>query len=226
MHTRAAIVKHIEMTIPKSSPHHITARHNLGECRELLAGEDSVRFTHIVLDLADAPQIVLLLDQVLASESFRGTTIVIITDVAFRRELAQYAPKYNHERLETERRVRFVFKPLKPSKLAVVFDPRKEGELSNDRNQDSAQAMAVTQKQIFDDLKKKLGNRGFRVLLVEDNKTNQMVLVKFLNKVSITVECVLDGVQCTEKVFSQPHGYYSIILVRTKPMPCPHLCLD
>jgi hypothetical protein len=175
MNTRDAIVKHIEMTIPRTSPHHITARHDLEACRELLTGEESVRFTHIVLDLTDAPKIVSLLDQVLTSESFKGTNIVIITDVAFRRELGLYAPRYNHERLETQRRVRFVFKPLKPSKLAVIFDPRKEGELSNDRNQDTAQAMAVTQKQIFDHLKKKLGNRGFRVLLVEDNITNQMV---------------------------------------------------
>jgi hypothetical protein len=38
--------------------------------------------------------------------------------------------------------------------------------------------------------------------------------MKFLEKVSITVECALDGVQCTEKVFSHPHDYYSIILVR------------
>jgi PAS domain S-box-containing protein len=175
MNTRDAIVKHIEMTIPKTSPHHITARHDVEGCRELLAGEESFRFTHIVVDLTDSREIVSLLDQVLASESFKSTNIVIITDVAFRRELGLYAPKYNHERLETQRRVRFVFKPLKPSKLAVIFDPRKEGELSNDRNQDTAQAMAVTQKQIFDHLKKRLGDRGFRVLLVEDNITNQMV---------------------------------------------------
>jgi signal transduction histidine kinase len=175
VHTREALVKHIEMTIPKTSPHHITARKNLEECQNLLVGEDAVRFTHIVLDIPEVADIAKLLDQTLASSSPGGTSIVIVTDVAGRRELAQYAAKYNHEQLETERRVRFVFKPLKPSKLAIVFDPRKEGELSNDRNQDSAQAVAVTQKQIFDDLKKKLGGRGFRVLLVEDNKTNQMV---------------------------------------------------
>ena len=39
------------------------------------------------------------------------------------------------------------------------------------------------------------------------------VLLKFLSKADIRVETVLDGVQCTEKVFSKPHGYYSIILV-------------
>lgn len=41
------------------------------------------------------------------------------------------------------------------------------------------------------------------------------VLLKFLSKVNVKVDTVLDGVQCTEKVFANPHGYYSIILVRT-----------
>jgi hypothetical protein len=40
------------------------------------------------------------------------------------------------------------------------------------------------------------------------------VLLKFLSKVNVKVDTVLDGVQCTEKVFANPHGYYSIILVR------------
>lgn len=39
------------------------------------------------------------------------------------------------------------------------------------------------------------------------------VLLKFLSRVNVKVDTVLDGVQCTEKVFSNPHGYYSIILV-------------
>lgn len=39
------------------------------------------------------------------------------------------------------------------------------------------------------------------------------VLLKFLSKVAIQVEVVVDGVQCTEKIYSKPHGYYSIILV-------------
>lgn len=39
------------------------------------------------------------------------------------------------------------------------------------------------------------------------------VLLKLLGKTSINVETVLDGVECTDKVFSMDHGYYSIILV-------------
>ena len=37
-------------------------------------------------------------------------------------------------------------------------------------------------------------------------------MLKFLSKVSIKAETVSDGVECTNKVFSQPHGYYAIIL--------------
>jgi len=43
--------------------------------------------------------------------------------------------------------------------------------------------------------------------------TYLQVLLKFLSKVGVEVETVLDGVQCTEKVFAKPHGYFSIILV-------------
>ena len=39
------------------------------------------------------------------------------------------------------------------------------------------------------------------------------VLQKFLKKVEIEVETVLDGVECTDAVFTHDHGYYSIILV-------------
>jgi len=38
------------------------------------------------------------------------------------------------------------------------------------------------------------------------------VILKFLAKVNIPVETALDGVQCIDKVFSHPHGYYSVIL--------------
>lgn len=82
---------------------------------------------------------------------------------------------YKYDELSQQRRLRFVFKPLKPSRFASVFDPQKEREMSTDRNHDSAQQVALTQKQVFEGLTSRLGNKGKRVLLVEDNKTNQLV---------------------------------------------------
>ena len=174
-YSREATVQHIDMTLPKNIPHQITAREHLIECQKMIGGEDPVIFTHIVVVLQDVGEIVALLDQVLSSSAHHATTIVIITDLAQRRKIVEQAPRYDFEQLIAQRRLRVVFKPLKPSRFAIIFDPRKEREMSTDRNQDSAQQVALTQKQVFDDLTRRLGNQDKRVLLVEDNKVNQMV---------------------------------------------------
>ncbi|KAK4574154.1 hypothetical protein LTR86_001915 [Recurvomyces mirabilis] len=211
-YSREATVQHIDQTLPKNIPHQITARENLLECQKILGGDTPVIFTHVVAFLQDVEEIVALLDQILSSPPHSATSIVIISDLAQRKKIMEHAPKYDYDALIRERKLRFVFKPLKPSRFAVIFDPQKEREMSTDRNQDSAQAVAVSQKQVFEELKKRLGNKDKRVLLVEDNRVNQMVILKFLSKVDIKVDTALDGVQCTDKVFSQPHGHYSIIL--------------
>jgi len=174
-HAREATVSHIHLTIPKSSPHNITARTGFEDCLPLFDGDDSILFTHVVLILHDANEIVSFMDRLLQPPSYSTTSIVIITDLAQRRDIMTKAPKYDYTSLQNNRRLRFVFKPSKPSKLAVIFDPQKERELSSDLNQDSAQAVAVSQKQVFDEMKTRLGCKGIRVLLVEDNMTNQMV---------------------------------------------------
>jgi hypothetical protein len=38
-------------------------------------------------------------------------------------------------------------------------------------------------------------------------------VLKFLAKIDVETETVMDGVQCTDTVFAKPPGYYSIILV-------------
>lgn len=176
-YSREATVQHIDQTLPSNIPHQITARENLLECQKLLGGDDPVHFTHVVVVLQDVEEVVAVMDQILSSPHHSLTSIVMITDLSQRKKIMEHAPKFEYERLSKERRVRFVFKPLKPSRFAVIFDPQKEREMSTDRNQDSAQAVAVNQKQIFDELKKRLGNKEKRVLLVEDNRVNQMVSI-------------------------------------------------
>lgn len=210
-YTREATVRHIDQTLPKNIPHQITSRETYEECRNLLQGDVPVIFTHVVVVLQNVDEIVTLMDQILQGPN-STTAIVLITDLAQRKKIMEQQPKYDYDQLVNARRLRFVFKPLKPSRFGLIFDPQKEREMSLDRNQDSAQQAAVSQKQVFEELARRLGNREKRVLLVEDNKVNQMVILKFLAKVSIKVDTALDGVQCTEKVYAQPHGYYSIIL--------------
>lgn len=210
-HSREATVRHVSMTLPKNIPHQLTARESFADSQSLLGGEEPVTFTHIVAVLRDIDEIIALFDQIFHSTT-STTTVVLITDLAQKRSIIEQAPSHNYDQLIANRRLIFVFKPLKPSRLGVIFDPQQERETSLDRNQDSAQQVAVNQKHVFEELTRRLGNRDKRVLLVEDNKVNQMVILKFLAKVSIKAETASDGVQCTEKVFAHPHDHYSIIL--------------
>jgi CheY-like chemotaxis protein len=57
-----------------------------------------------------------------------------------------------------------------------------------------------------------MGNKGYKVLLVEDNPVNQKVLTKYLNKIGVDVDIAVDGVECTDMVLSMPHKHYSLIL--------------
>ena len=222
-----ATVEHIDKTLPNNIPHQITAPRTLGDAHAMLDRDDPVIFTHIVVALQDVDEITYLMRLVLESPAQSAACMLIITDLAQRRRIMQHAPNFDYEKLTIDLKLRFIFKPLKPSRFAAIFDPQKEREMSFDRNKDSAQQVALTQKQVFDDLSKRLGNRDKRVLLVEDNKTNQLVsiaskssqaslifyqvVLKFLSKVSINADIAVDGVECTDKVFANPHGYYSIV---------------
>jgi PAS domain S-box-containing protein len=212
-YSRQATVQHIEKTLPSNVPHQITSRDSVEDCQKMLSGEGPVVFSHVVLVLKDVHDIITLLDRILSTPAHSSTTIVIITDLAQKRKILEQAQEHKYKSLEADNRVLFIFKPLKPSRFAIIFDPQKGREMSTDRNQDSAQQVAYNQKQVFAELSARLGKKDKRVLLVEDNRVNQMVILKFFSKVGIPVETVMDGVQCTEKVFAKPQGYFSLILV-------------
>lgn len=212
VHSRHATTQHIESTIPKDAPHQISAFASVAEAEKLMLGEDPIIFTHVVLNLKSIEEITDFLHVVLGSLTMAQTSIVILSDPRQRQEVIKAATDYDFEQLARDGRVTFVYKPVKPSRFAAIFDPDCERNNNTDRNRSSAQQQVASQKQNYLDLTKKLGNRGLRILLVEDNHVNQKVMLKFFNKVSIEVELALDGVECTEKVEKNPWGYWSLIL--------------
>lgn len=135
------------------------------------------------------------------------------------------ATDYNYDQLAKDNRLTFIYKPVKPSRFAVIFDPDKERDLSTDRNRFQSQQQVARTRQNYTDVRERVGDRGYIVLLVEDNLTNQKVLRKYLEKIGIEAELALDGVECTDKLFSKPHDYYSLILVspsRSRPTCSSH----
>ncbi|EAT89406.2 hypothetical protein SNOG_02675 [Parastagonospora nodorum SN15] len=182
------------------------------EAQKMIGGDNPVLFTHVVLVLHDTAEVHAIMDQVFSSINYGNTSVVVVSDPSQKKELIKEAPVYDYEQLHIDRRLQFIYRPLKPSKFAVIFDPQKERESSTDRNQDSAQQVVVSQKLVFEELKRRVGGKGHKVLLVEDNKINQTVVLKFLAKIDVETETVMDGVQCTDTVFAKPPGHYSIIL--------------
>jgi PAS domain S-box-containing protein len=174
-HSREATARHIATTLPKDIPHQITCRGSLAECQKIIGKEDPVIFTHIVISLSDANEIIALVHQIFQSAAYALTSIVILSDPIQRTEILQLAPEYDFDQLDKDKRIQFIYKPIKPSRFAATFDPELERDLSTDRNRSSAQRVAESQKQVFVDMEKNVGNKGHRVLLVEDNPVNQKV---------------------------------------------------
>lgn len=218
-HSREATTQHIEMTLPKDVPHQITAIGTVEEAEPFIGGDDPIALTHIVLNLASAEAIINVMDQITKSQKVEGTTIVVLTDSVQRQAVQKLATDTKHERLLTDNMTTFIYKPVKPSRFAVIFDPDKVQDLSVDRNRSTAQQMVESQKASYQEIEKRMGNKGYRVLLVEDNPVNQKVLKKYLKKIGVDVEVAVDGVECTEIVLSKPHKYYSLILVSFSTVP-------
>ncbi|KAK8006477.1 hsp90-like protein, partial [Apiospora marii] len=210
-YSREATVKHIEMTLPKDIPHQITALATVEEAQKLISGEEAVIFTHIVLNLGSPEEIIAFIGKIMATAA-DTTSILVLTDSMQRQSVLKLISDNGHQQLVADHKVSFVYKPVKPSRFAAVFDPAKSRDLSIDRNRSSALQMVETQKQNLLDVEKRIGNKGYKVLLVEDNPVNQKVLVRYLKKVGIVAEIAADGVECTEAVFSHPPGFYSLIL--------------
>ncbi|KAG5933424.1 hypothetical protein E4U53_000993 [Claviceps sorghi] len=211
-HSREATTQHIEMTLPKDVPRQITALGTVEEAEPFLGGSDAIKFTHIVLNLASAEAIVDVMVQIKKSQKVEGTAILVLSDSAQRQAVQKLVKDAKDERLVSADMLTFICKPVKPSRFAVIFDPDKVQDLSVDRNRSTAQQMVENQKASYQEIERRMGNKGYRVLLVEDNLVNQKVLQKYLKKIAVDVEVAVDGVECTEIVLSKAHSYYSLIL--------------
>ncbi|KAI0485482.1 hsp90-like protein [Xylaria cf. heliscus] len=210
-YSREAITKHIETTLPKDVPRQITALTCASEAQNLIGGHESVTFTHVVVNLGSTTEILDITNQVVASSGGKTTT-VIMSDSVQRQAVLELAAETGHPQLLTDKHILFIHKPVKPSRFAVIFDPAGERDVSTDLNRSSAAQMVESQKQSYLDVEKRLGDRGIKVLLVEDNPVNQKVLSRYLKKVGIEAEIATDGMEATEKVFARSPKYYSLIL--------------
>lgn len=173
--TRRTTQDHIQQILPKSIPAQITSSDNVTASQKMITGEDPITFTHVVLVLREPEQVTAFLDQILNSLSHPHTCVVVVTDQAQKQQITSGAPDYDYAQLEIDRRVRFLLKPAKPPKFALIFDPKGENALSKDQSRATAREAIDVQRVAFATFKVTLGHKGIRVLAVEDNSVNMQV---------------------------------------------------
>jgi signal transduction histidine kinase/CheY-like chemotaxis protein len=207
-HAREAVRQHIEQVIPLEVPATSTAVADLDDWKDLKETSNSVTFSHIVLDFPGGDEIMEALQHMLNSDMKSKPSIVIICDLYQKRQINGKI----EELIAAGFRVDTVPKPVKPSSFSRIFDPDNRRDLSKDRNQDMAREVNNNFKTMSKMVKEVIGNKGYRILLVEDDETNRMVMLKYLDKVKVVSETATNGQECLDMVLSHEPGYYSLII--------------
>lgn len=170
-YARAAIKQHIEQVVPHQIVVNVTTIEHIGAFLSLMQGPASPTFTHIILDLPAAADVMLFMRQMCNFTATVIPTLVIITDHYQKRDIFEdYTALIN-----TGRKVFLVHKPVKPSVFAMIFDPAQLRNLSKDRTRDLAQSSSENFKNVSERVRKSIGGKGFRILLVEDSDVNRTV---------------------------------------------------
>ncbi|KAI1944325.1 hypothetical protein LOZ39_004180 [Ophidiomyces ophidiicola] len=207
-HAREAITQHIEQVVPFDVPANVTSIHDLDDWKELSNNAEPPTLTHMVLNLPDLKDVKEMMSNILEAE-WPPPTVVIVADAYMKRDIGESCDEFK----AAGKKAVVVPKPLKPSTFSPIFDPLSKRELSKDRNQAMARAMDDSFRAMSKIVKEMIGNKGHRVLLVEDDETNRAVMLKYLEKIKLISETAANGQECIDMVFAKEPGYYSLIIV-------------
>jgi signal transduction histidine kinase len=170
-HSRKAIKQHIQHVVPHEIPFKVKTLPDVDEWKDLMhSASDAPQYTHLVLNLP-TDDILEVIKSVSDSAVDPAPVVVIIADLYQKRQISTQVK----ELASLGKQVFIVPKPVKPSAFSAIFDPDSKRELSKDRNQDMAREINNNFKTVSKMVKEVLGNKGYRVLLVEDDETNRDV---------------------------------------------------
>ncbi|KAJ5095337.1 hypothetical protein NUU61_004693 [Penicillium alfredii] len=205
---RKATEQHITQVVPHEIPFKVTTLPDVDEWKDMMQPGLNAPCTHLVLNLPTTDDILEVIQHVADSDVTPAPVVVIISDLYQKRQISTRVK----ELAATGKQVFIVPKPVKPSAFSTIFDPDSKRELSKDRNQDMAREINNNFKTVSKMVKEVLGNKGYRILLVEDDETNRDVMLKYLDKIKLMSETASNGQECTNMVFSKEPGYYSLII--------------
>jgi len=176
--TRRTTQDHVQRSLPKSVPAQMTTEGDVETSLKMIGGDNPVTFTHIILQLGSATDVLTFMEQILNSISHPHTCIVVVTDQAQQAAICSGAPDFDYDQLSADNRLRFILKPAKPHKFAKIFDPKQENaQNTDDQTRAELREKQLLQRTSYAMFKEVLGNKGIRALAVEDNNLNMEVCI-------------------------------------------------
>ncbi|EIE80047.1 succinate dehydrogenase [ubiquinone] iron-sulfur subunit [Rhizopus delemar RA 99-880] len=232
--SRESMVKHVHsilsglMTQTDGNHFQIDTATSQMEATEKVVDPYAPSYDYIMINLSSEQQVLLLTKAIRGSLQQQQASVLVVTTPMQRSLITESAKGREDEVLP--KTCGFVFKPLKRTKLRWYFGLRQQHEswTSNNSTQtnnthlnvqmsqastpDTPFKRAATQKEIFKRMEADVGDKGYRVLLVEDNLVNQKVLTRYLARVGLSVDVAVHGGECIELYMKHPKNYYHLIL--------------
>jgi hypothetical protein len=174
-YAREAIQQHIERVIPLGVPADVRAVLDVEDWKEMAESGHSKSLTHVVLCWPNPDEVLDIMQGFIGPEAQENSpNLVVLSDMVLKREMCV---RFGDVMKTGNGKVSLVPKPAKPSAFAKIFDPTNERDLSKDRNEDVAREHNNSFKTMSKLVKEVIGNKGYRVLLVEDDETNRTVSI-------------------------------------------------
>lgn len=166
---------------------------------------EKLPWTHVIINVIEIPESVQTVNQLISKAPVE---IVLLTTPLQRPDiLAQIKNPHGAK-------ITFLYKPLKPSRYSLVFDPAKQREASHDLKMVIAQEVLQSHQTLFKSIGQFTSSTPSqpRVLLAEDNLVNQKVMSRFFAKAGLLCEIAADGEDCVSKMYTKGWGYYDLVL--------------
>lgn len=156
----------------------------------------------------DNPYELLVIDWKMPEMDGLETTRLIMTDKRIKPPVIVMATAYGRDEVALQSKELgikgFINKPISYSELfdTIIAAFGKETTRKIKRKEKGVR--------FLDDLEKR---QGARVLLVEDNETNQQVAIELIEGVGLIVDLANDGKEAVDKISKADKGYYEIVLM-------------
>lgn len=170
-HAREAIKQHIEQVVPLEVPASVTSLADVDDWKDIMYTQGARAYTHLVVNSPECDDVLETMQCLQELDADQRPRLVIISDHYQKRKINAKLEELVSSCIQVDT----VPKPVKPSSFSSIFDPDNRRDLSKDRNQDMAQEVNNNFKTMSKMVKEVVGNKGHRVLLVEDDETNRMV---------------------------------------------------